>query len=119
MNICRSYYRCTYRQEQGCKATKTVQQQDDDSTCTDHPVMFTVVYHGQHTCKDNNGINSGTDDSETNSQSSISTICTDPYGPETSLDGNKPLDKSNSMYEPFDMTVFEPLDLDSWELDAF
>nr|CAB3490737.1 unnamed protein product [Digitaria exilis] len=24
----RSYYRCTYRQEQDCKATKTVQQQD-------------------------------------------------------------------------------------------
>jgi hypothetical protein len=102
-----------------------VQQQDDDSTGTDHPVMFTVVYQGHHTCKDNNGINSGTDDSETNSQSSISTVCTDPYVPETSLDGNKPLDKSadlitrNSMYEPFDMIVFEPLDLDSWELDAF
>ena len=87
--------------------------------------MFTVVYHGQHTCKDNNGISSGTDDSETNSQSSISTICTDPYGPEKSPEGNKPFNKSadlitrNSMYEPFDMTVFEPLDLDSWELDAF
>ncbi|XP_002441803.2 probable WRKY transcription factor 62 [Sorghum bicolor] len=121
----RNYYRCAYRQEQGCKATKTVQQQDD-STGTDHPVMFTVVYHDQHTCKDNNGINLGIDDSETNSQSSISTISTDPYGRETpSLDGNKLLDKSadlitrNSMYEPADMTVFEPLDLDSWALDAF
>lgn len=122
----RNYYRrCAYRQDQGCKATKTVQQQDDDSG-TDHPVMFTVVYQGQQLARTTiNGINSGTDDSETNSQSSISTICTDPYVPETSLDGNKPLDKSadlitrNSMYEPFDMTVFEPLDLDSWELDAF
>ncbi|XP_022682403.1 probable WRKY transcription factor 70 isoform X3 [Setaria italica] len=27
----RSYYRCTYRQEQGCKATKTVQQKDDST----------------------------------------------------------------------------------------
>ncbi|CAL4897175.1 unnamed protein product [Urochloa decumbens] len=126
----RSYYRCTYRQEQDCKATKTVQQQDD-STGTDHPVMYTVVYHGQHTCKDNNGVDSGTDDSETNTQSSsdsrssISTICTDPGDHQTSLGDNKQLlDKSadlitkNSMYEPFDMTVFAPLDLDGWELDA-
>uniref|UniRef100_K3ZN09 WRKY domain-containing protein n=1 Tax=Setaria italica TaxID=4555 RepID=K3ZN09_SETIT len=122
----RSYYRCTYRQEQDCKATKTVQQQDD-SAGTDHPVMYTVVYHGQHTCKDNNGVESGTDDSETNTQSSsdnrssISTTCTDAYEHQTSLDDNKPLDKSsdlitkNCMYEPFDMAAFAPLDLDSWE----
>lgn len=125
----RSYYRCTYRQEQDCKATKTVQQQDD-SAGTDHPVMYTVVYHGQHTCKDNNGVESGTDDSETNTQSSsdsrssISTTCTDAYEHQTSLDDNKPLDKSsdlitkNCMYEPFDMSAFAPLDSDSWELDA-
>ncbi|OEL31496.1 hypothetical protein BAE44_0007482 [Dichanthelium oligosanthes] len=125
----RSYYRCTYRQEQDCKATKTVQQQDD-STGTDDPVMYTVVYHGQHTCKDNNGVDSGSDESETNtpsssdSQSSISTTSTDPYGHQTSQDDNKALDKSadlitkNIMYEPFNMTAFAPLDLDSWELDA-
>jgi hypothetical protein len=125
----RSYYRCTYKQEQDCKATKTVQQQDD-STGTDHPVMYTVVYHGQHTCKDNNGVESGTDDSETNdesssdSRSSISTTCTEAYEHQTSVDDNKPLDKSadlitrNCMYEPFDMAAFAPLDLDSWELDA-
>ncbi|CAD6268551.1 unnamed protein product [Miscanthus lutarioriparius] len=130
-----NYYTCAYRQEQGCKATKT---SSTTPTVADPGSETRVVLswaypcyllgpplHAQHTCKDNNGINSGTDDSETNSQSSISTICTDPYVPETSLDGNKPLDKSadlitrNSMYEPFDMTVFEPLDLDSWELDAF
>ncbi|CAN6339387.1 unnamed protein product [Urochloa humidicola] len=119
----RSYYRCTYRQEQDCKATKTVQQQDD-STGTDQPVMYTVVYHGQHTCKDNNGVDSGTDDSETNTVSSSdsrSSMCDH----QTSLGDNKQLlDKSadlitkNSMYEPFDMTVFTPWDLDSWELDA-
>ncbi|CAO2147440.1 unnamed protein product [Urochloa humidicola] len=116
----RSYYRCTYRQEQDCKATKTVQQQDD-STGTDHPVMYTVVYHGQHTCKDNNGVDSGTDDSETNSSDSLSSMCDH----QTSLGDNKQmLDKSadlitkNSMYETFDMTVFAPWDLDSWELDA-
>jgi hypothetical protein len=127
--IFRSYYRCTYRQEQDCKATKTVQQKDD-STGTDNPVMYTVVYHGQHTCKDNNGIDSGADDSETNnesssdSRSSISTTCTDAYEHQTSADDNKPLDKSadlitkNCMYEPFDMATFVPSDLDSWELDA-
>jgi hypothetical protein len=125
----RSYYRCTYKQEQDCKATKTVQQQDD-STGTDHPVMYTVIYHGQHTCKDNNGVESGTDDSETNdesssdSRSSISTTCTEAYEHQTSVDDNKPLDKSadlstrNCMYEPFDMAAFAPLDLDNWELDA-
>ncbi|CAO2140635.1 unnamed protein product [Urochloa humidicola] len=114
----RSYYRCTYRQEQDCKATKTVQQQDD-STGTDQPVMYTVVYHGQHTCKDNNGVDSGTDDSETNTVSSSdsrSSMCDH----QTSLGDNKQLlDKSadlitkNSMYEPFDMTVFAPWDLDA------
>ncbi|KAF8706992.1 hypothetical protein HU200_030519 [Digitaria exilis] len=124
----RSYYRCTYRQEQDCKATKTVQQQDG-STGTDHPVMYTVVYHGQHTCKDNNGVDSSTDGSETNTQSSsdsrstISTTCTDPYDHQPSIDDNKLSEKSadlvtKSMYESFNTTPFAPLDLDSWELDA-
>ncbi|XP_062203336.1 WRKY DNA-binding transcription factor 70-like [Phragmites australis] len=130
----RSYYRCTYRKEQDCKATKTVQQQDD-SIGADHSVMYTVVYHGQHTCKDKNGVDSGPNDSETNtrrssdlvccdSQSSISANCSDPYDHQTYLDGNKLLDTSadlitkNNMSEPFDMTAFSLLDLDSWELDA-
>ncbi|XP_039778939.1 transcription factor WRKY19-like [Panicum virgatum] len=119
----RSYYRCTYRQEQGCKATKTVQQQDDSSGA-DHPLMYTVVYHGQHTCKDNDGVNSGADESEINArsssdtQSSISSTCTDTYDQQTSLHDNKLIDKSEDVYEPFDMAAFAPLDLDSWELDA-
>ncbi|KAG8088791.1 hypothetical protein GUJ93_ZPchr0011g28228 [Zizania palustris] len=48
----RSYYRCTYRQEEKCKATKTVQQREDRyaSSNGDHSVMYTVVYYGQHTC---------------------------------------------------------------------
>uniref|UniRef100_A0A0D9XNF2 WRKY domain-containing protein n=1 Tax=Leersia perrieri TaxID=77586 RepID=A0A0D9XNF2_9ORYZ len=50
----RSYYRCTYRQEEKCKATKTVQQREDlhyaNSDNGDHPIMYTVVYYGQHTC---------------------------------------------------------------------
>ncbi|KAJ1264674.1 hypothetical protein BS78_08G018200 [Paspalum vaginatum] len=125
----RSYYRCTYRQDQDCKATKTVQQQDD-STGTDHPLIYTVIYHGQHTCKDNNGVDSGTNDYETNTQSSSdsrsskSTTCTDPDGYGTTLDDNKLLDRSadliteKDLYEPFDLTAFGNFDLDSWELDA-
>ncbi|XP_066336617.1 probable WRKY transcription factor 62 isoform X1 [Miscanthus floridulus] len=128
----RSYYRCTYRQEQGCKATKTVQQQDDSSGA-DHTLMYTVVYYGQHTCKDNDGANSSPDDSETHttrsnsdSQSSTSSACTDPCDNQnqTSLHDNKPIDDKSEklvtkdMYEPFDMTVFAPFDLDGWELDA-
>lgn len=94
--------------------------------------MYTVVYCGQHTCKGNDSVISGPDDSETNtpirsnSQSSISSAgTTNPCDHQTSLYDNKQIEKSedmvtNDMYEPFefDMTVFSPLDLDSWELDA-
>ena len=94
--------------------------------------MYTVVYYGQHTCKDN-GVNSSPDDSETHttrsnsdSQSSTSSACTDPCDNQnqTSLHDNKPIDDKSEklvtkdMYEPFDKTAFAPLDLDSWELDA-
>ena len=99
-------------------------QQQDDSSGADHPLMYTVVYHGQHTCKDNDGVNSGADESEINArsssdtQSSISSTCTDTYDQQTSLHDNKLIDKSEDVYEPFDMAAFAPLDLDSWELDA-
>ncbi|XP_009415473.2 probable WRKY transcription factor 70 [Musa acuminata AAA Group] len=43
----RSYYRCTYREGQGCLAKKTVQQED---SCADPP-SFKVEYSIQHTCK--------------------------------------------------------------------
>ncbi|GJN07156.1 hypothetical protein PR202_ga24958 [Eleusine coracana subsp. coracana] len=128
----RSYYRCTYRQEQDCKATKTVQQKDQ-SIGSDHPVMYTVVYHGQHTCKGNNCSDSGTDDSETKTtmqsssdsqQSSISGYCSDPFDHQRSLDGNKLVGKSedviaeNNIYQACDMTAFASLEFDSWELDV-
>ncbi|KAL6871039.1 hypothetical protein ACP4OV_014887 [Aristida adscensionis] len=130
----RSYYRCTYKQEQNCQATKTVQQQDD-GIGADHSVMYTVVYHGQHTCNGNSGSDSAADDAEasnqassdvvnSDSQSSISVNCSNPYDHQTCIDGNKLLDKSadmitnNIIYEPFDTTAFAPLDLDSWELDT-
>lgn len=41
----RAYYRCTHRNSQNCPATKQVQRTDD------HPALFDVVYHGEHTCR--------------------------------------------------------------------
>uniref|UniRef100_A0A0D9WM54 WRKY domain-containing protein n=1 Tax=Leersia perrieri TaxID=77586 RepID=A0A0D9WM54_9ORYZ len=40
----RGYYRCTYRNAQGCPATKQVQRSDADLA------VFDVTYHGAHTC---------------------------------------------------------------------
>ncbi|GFS28986.1 WRKY family transcription factor [Actinidia rufa] len=43
-NFPRSYYRCTYRQAQGCMATKQVQNSDKD------PSILKITYRGIHTC---------------------------------------------------------------------
>ncbi|KAG6513136.1 hypothetical protein ZIOFF_023444 [Zingiber officinale] len=43
----RSYFRCTYKEEQGCEAKKTVQQEDGHA----NPSKFTVEYTARHTCK--------------------------------------------------------------------
>ncbi|KAK7258527.1 hypothetical protein RIF29_24107 [Crotalaria pallida] len=40
----RGYYRCTYRNVQGCLATKHVQRSDED------PTIIEVTYRGRHTC---------------------------------------------------------------------
>ncbi|CAH2058595.1 unnamed protein product [Thlaspi arvense] len=40
----RSYFRCTHKPTQGCKATKQVQKQEQD------PEMFQITYIGHHTC---------------------------------------------------------------------
>ncbi|XP_031278916.1 WRKY DNA-binding transcription factor 70-like [Pistacia vera] len=42
----RSYYRCTHKYDQGCRATKQVQRMEDN------PEMFEITYIGNHTCKD-------------------------------------------------------------------
>ncbi|KAK8960006.1 hypothetical protein KSP40_PGU014998 [Platanthera guangdongensis] len=41
----RGYFRCTYRDEQGCTATKQVQQKEMED-----PPMFLVTYSNEHTC---------------------------------------------------------------------
>lgn len=40
----RSYFRCTHKPTQGCKALKKVQKQEQD------PEMFQITYIGYHTC---------------------------------------------------------------------
>ncbi|XP_018676921.2 WRKY DNA-binding transcription factor 70 isoform X1 [Musa acuminata AAA Group] len=42
----RSYYRCTYSEDQRCEAKKQVQQQDRGV-----PSLFLVIYKEEHTCK--------------------------------------------------------------------
>lgn len=40
----RSYFRCTHKFDQGCKAQKQVQKSEDD------PSIFIITYMGHHTC---------------------------------------------------------------------
>jgi len=42
----RSYYRCTHRPDQGCRATRQVQASDAN------PSEFIISYFGHHTCRD-------------------------------------------------------------------
>ncbi|KAL6871040.1 hypothetical protein ACP4OV_014888 [Aristida adscensionis] len=44
----RNYFRCTYKDERGCQATKHVQQKDSSD-----PPMFQVTYNNEHTCNCN------------------------------------------------------------------
>ncbi|KAG5379674.1 hypothetical protein IGI04_027516 [Brassica rapa subsp. trilocularis] len=43
----RSYFRCTHKYTQGCKATKQVQKLESE------PRMFSITYIGNHTCNTN------------------------------------------------------------------
>lgn len=42
----RSYYRCTRKHEQSCRATKQVQRMKEN------PIMYHTTYIGHHTCRD-------------------------------------------------------------------
>jgi len=42
--ICRSYFRCGYKYDQGCKANKQVQRDQEN------PNMYRITYIGIHTC---------------------------------------------------------------------
>ncbi|XP_062204391.1 probable WRKY transcription factor 62 [Phragmites australis] len=41
----RSYFRCTYKDDTGCQATKHIQQKDNSD-----PPVFEVTYNNDHTC---------------------------------------------------------------------
>ncbi|XP_072976132.1 transcription factor WRKY45-1-like isoform X2 [Typha angustifolia] len=43
----RSYFRCTHKYDQGCMATRQVQQSKED------PSKFVIIYKGEHTCSGN------------------------------------------------------------------
>ncbi|KAM7275394.1 hypothetical protein ACFE04_017260 [Oxalis oulophora] len=45
----RNYFRCSYKHEQGCRATKQVQQITED--VNNYPSKFRTIYYGDHTCK--------------------------------------------------------------------
>nr|WFL37658.1 WRKY transcription factor 6 [Crocus sativus] len=45
----RCYYRCTFKDDQHCPATKQVQQKDSED-----PPMFVVTYKQQHSCRNRN-----------------------------------------------------------------
>uniref|UniRef100_J3N5J0 WRKY domain-containing protein n=1 Tax=Oryza brachyantha TaxID=4533 RepID=J3N5J0_ORYBR len=138
----RSYYRCTYRQEEKCKATKTVQQREDLNYANngDHPIMYTMVYYGQHTCckspaaDDHVVVEASQNSTETHCQSpssssdqqpvahagdrsqcsNISVTCSSSAIVE---DCNKLLDMLPAADELttdvlFDLTAYAPLDLD-------
>ncbi|CAM0950457.1 unnamed protein product [Alopecurus aequalis] len=144
----RSYYKCTFKQEQDCRATKTVQQDQEDGG-TDDPDMYTVVYYGQHTCKPARSdpdaailetkstcrSSSGDADelSRSDSQcSNISVTCTsvvvDRHQRTASIESNRKLlemapdlaDAEVKTYDQiYDLAAFSPLDLDTdWAIDT-
>ncbi|XP_074318135.1 uncharacterized protein LOC141654908 [Silene latifolia] len=47
----RHYYRCTHKYDQNCQAIKQVQQ------VSDNPTKYKLIYHGNHTCNDNDNNN--------------------------------------------------------------
>lgn len=46
LRLCRSYYRCSYANEQNCNATKRVQQ------IQDNPSVHRTTYVGKHICEE-------------------------------------------------------------------
>ncbi|KAG5582155.1 hypothetical protein H5410_052782 [Solanum commersonii] len=61
----RNYYRCTYKFDQGCEATKQVQK------IQENPSRFSITYQGHHTCKIYPSISQIPFESSTNEDSSM------------------------------------------------
>ncbi|CAL4903535.1 unnamed protein product [Urochloa decumbens] len=120
----RSYYRCTYKHEQNCMATKTVQQQEHNTT---EPVMYTVAYYGRHACKANtcpappHVIETSTPQGAMSLHRTIGTQ--EAVSPDT--DSHKILENEHATPQwtedvqgLLEKIAFAPLDSDIWEIDA-
>ncbi|XP_062204646.1 probable WRKY transcription factor 41 [Phragmites australis] len=73
-NFPRFYYRCTYKNDMKCRATKQVQQKD-----TSDPPLFSVTYFNHHTCStSSNPIGSTRDIAAQSSSKKAVSICFSP-----------------------------------------
>ncbi|KAG2622702.1 transcription factor WRKY19-like isoform X2 [Panicum virgatum] len=74
-NFPRFYYRCTYKNDMKCPATKQVQQKD-----TSDPPLFSVTYFNQHTCStSSNPMGSTRDIAAPSSSRKAVSICFSPH----------------------------------------
>ncbi|KAG2615622.1 hypothetical protein PVAP13_3NG047800, partial [Panicum virgatum] len=121
----RSYYRCAYKHEQNCMATKTVQQHEPNTT---ESVMYTVVYYSHHTCKANTGsapphiIETSTPQSAMSSDSIIGSqeIVSPHTGSHKILENeHATLQWTEDMQGLLEKIADVPLDSDIWEMVRF
>ncbi|KAF8706374.1 hypothetical protein HU200_030638 [Digitaria exilis] len=75
-NFPRFYYRCTYKNDMKCPATKQVQQKD-----TSDPPLFSVTYFNHHTCSTSStSVGSNRDTAMQSSSRKTVSICFSPHG---------------------------------------
>ncbi|CAM0913905.1 unnamed protein product [Alopecurus aequalis] len=121
----RRYYKCAYMRDQGCRATKTVQQQpreQEDGGADDDAAIYAVVYYGQHTCKPSTAVTNNVAVLESGSgadelaRSKISVACTVDHH-------HRLLDMAGDLAEAdgqlLDVAAFSPFDWDTnWTTTA-
>ncbi|CAD6255104.1 unnamed protein product [Miscanthus lutarioriparius] len=74
-NFPRFYYRCTYKNDMKCPATKQVQQKD-----TSDPPLFSVTYFNHHTCStSSSAVGSARDIASQSSSKKAVSICFSPH----------------------------------------
>ncbi|KAF8648827.1 hypothetical protein HU200_064527 [Digitaria exilis] len=74
-NFPRFYYRCTYKNDMKCPATKQVQQKD-----TSDPPLFSVTYFNHHTCSTSStSVGSTRDTAMQSSSRKAVSICFSPH----------------------------------------
>lgn len=79
----RLYYRCSYKDDHGCTATKQVQQSEED------PSLYVITYFGDHTCSCQTAAAAAMDDDDDDENSQHFVI---NFGPATaSRSGSPPL----------------------------